>query len=41
MGLNDINDFPSVTERAARPSPYDINSDEVHRLIPKLTNNKR
>lgn len=41
VGLNDVYDYPSVNERAARPSPYDINSDEVHRMIPKLTNNKR
>ncbi|MDM3889959.1 hypothetical protein LU686_005105 [Pseudomonas juntendi] len=41
VGRNDIYDYPSVNERAARPSPYDINSDEVHRMIPKLTNNKR
>ncbi|MBK5005317.1 hypothetical protein [Pseudomonas sp. S32] len=41
VGSDDIHDFPSLTEQSARPSPYDINSDEVHRLIPKLTNNKR
>ncbi|WP_336333206.1 hypothetical protein [Pseudomonas putida] len=41
LGANKIYDFPSVSKQAARPSPYDINSDEVHRMIPKLTHNKR
>lgn len=35
-----IYDFPRVNEDFARPSPYNINSDEVHRSIPKITNNK-
>ncbi|WP_264628208.1 MULTISPECIES: hypothetical protein [unclassified Symbiopectobacterium] len=32
-------DFPIPDMKYARQSPYDINSDEVHRRIPKLTNN--
>ncbi|WP_455887138.1 hypothetical protein [Pseudomonas rustica] len=41
VGMDKIYDFPLVNEQSARPSPYDINSDEVHRMIPKITNNKR
>lgn len=32
-------DFPGNTMKYARPSPYDINSDEVHRLVPRISNN--
>lgn len=32
-------DFPEENEKYARPSPYDINSDEVHRNVPRITNN--
>lgn len=32
-------DFPADTKKYARPSPYDINSDEVHRNVPRITNN--
>ncbi|KTC22744.1 MULTISPECIES: hypothetical protein [Pseudomonas] len=35
------NDFPLSGKDYVRPSPFDINSDEVHRRIPKLTNNSR
>ncbi|NER62540.1 hypothetical protein G3435_26585 [Pseudomonas sp. MAFF212428] len=35
------NDFPLSGPAYVRPSPFDINSDEVHRRIPKITNNKR
>jgi len=41
VGVNETYDFPFVNEKTARPSPYDINSDEVHRMIPRMTNNKR
>lgn len=41
VGSNETYDYPWKDERDARPSPYDINSDEVHRLIPKITNNTR
>jgi len=41
LGINETYDFPVVYAPAARPSPYDINSDEVQRNIPKMTNNKR
>lgn len=39
IGNNKVYDFPTPDMAYARPSPYDINSDEVHRLVPKLTNN--
>ncbi len=32
-------DFPEDNMKYARPSPYDINSDEVHRNVPRITNN--
>lgn len=32
-------DFPGDNMEYARPSPYDINSDEVHRNVPRITNN--
>ncbi|WP_234012858.1 hypothetical protein [Cronobacter dublinensis] len=32
-------DFPEDNVKYARPSPYDINSDEVHRNVPRITNN--
>lgn len=32
-------DFPEDQQGYARPSPYDINSDEVHRNVPRITNN--
>lgn len=32
-------DFPEDNMAYARPSPYDINSDEVHRNVPRITNN--
>jgi len=32
-------DFPENNTAYARPSPYDINSDEVHRNVPRITNN--
>lgn len=32
-------DFPEDDKKYARPSPYDINSDEVHRNVPRITNN--
>jgi len=32
-------DFPEDNMEFARPSPYDINSDEVHRNVPRITNN--
>lgn len=32
-------DFPEDKQGYARPSPYDINSDEVHRNVPRITNN--
>ncbi|MGL4719513.1 MAG: hypothetical protein ACRCXO_10480 [Kluyvera intermedia] len=32
-------DFPEDNAKYARPSPYDINSDEVHRNVPRITNN--
>ncbi|MGZ0719442.1 hypothetical protein ACXNAM_01610 [Kluyvera cryocrescens] len=32
-------DFPEENAKYARPSPYDINSDEVHRNVPRITNN--
>ncbi|HDS1735407.1 hypothetical protein [Pseudomonas sp. BP8] len=41
LGIDKSYDFPLVYPSSARPSPYDINSDEVHRNIPKITNNKR
>ncbi len=41
LGINETYDFPVVYAPAARPSPYHINSDEVQRNIPKMTNNKR
>lgn len=41
LGINKTYDYPLVYPPSARPSPYDINSDEVHRNIPKITNNKR
>ncbi|UVL05755.1 hypothetical protein [Pseudomonas sp. B21-047] len=41
LGIDKTYDFPLVYPSSARPSPYDINSDEVHRNIPKITNNKR
>ncbi|USS54124.1 hypothetical protein NG836_20235 [Pseudomonas kermanshahensis] len=41
LGIDKTYDYPIVYPTAARPSPYDINSDEVHRNIPKITNNKR
>lgn len=40
VGDNEVYDYPRVDPRNARPSPYDINSDEVHRLIPRITNDK-
>lgn len=36
-----VYDYPNFSPKSARTSPYDINADEVHRLIPKVTNNKR
>lgn len=38
---NKVYDYPRVHPKLARPSPYDINSDEVHRHIPRITNDKR
>ncbi|MGK9173477.1 hypothetical protein KXR87_09615 [Yokenella regensburgei] len=32
-------DFPEDDLKHAWPSPYDINSDEVHRNVPRITNN--
>ena len=32
-------DFPENDMKHARPSPYDINSDEVYRNVPRITNN--
>lgn len=32
-------DFPEDQMEYSRPSPYDINSDEVHRNVPRITNN--
>ncbi|WP_028694708.1 hypothetical protein [Pseudomonas cremoricolorata] len=40
LGDGDVYDYTRITPRNARPSPYDINSDEVHGLIPRITNNK-
>ena len=39
LGDDETYDYPMFYERTARPSPYDINSDEVHRRIPRITNN--
>jgi len=39
LGDDEIYDFPLANEKFRRPSPYDINSDEVHRRVPKVTNN--
>lgn len=33
-------DYPLQGAQHARESPYDINSDEVHRRIPKVTNDR-
>lgn len=35
-----VYDYPTFAPQQARPSPYDINADEVHSKIPKITNNK-
>lgn len=32
-------DFPDDNRDNAKASPYDINSDEVHRNVPRITNN--
>ena len=39
LGDDQTYDYPLYYEKYARTSPYDINSDEVHSRVPRITNN--
>ncbi|KQB54713.1 hypothetical protein AQS70_21045 [Pseudomonas endophytica] len=41
LGDDETYDYPLVNQPHTRPSPYNINSDEVHRRVPRITNNSR
>lgn len=39
LGTSSLYDFPADDIEHARPSPYNLNSDEVHRNVPRIANN--